>query len=88
MKLALNSKAKDDLRFWYNNGQRSRKKIENLLKDILEHPRTGIGKPEQLKHELSGMWSRRIDRKNRIVYEIDEVNSTVFVLSLRGHYKM
>lgn len=86
MKLALNSKAKDNLKFWYSNGRRSKEKIENLLNDILEHPYTGIGKPERLKHELSGMWSRRIDRKNRIVYEIDEKNSLVFILSLKGHY--
>ncbi len=47
-------------------------KIASLLKNILENPKLGIGKPEALKHQLSGLWSRRINQEHRLVYEIDE----------------
>ncbi|MCQ2318384.1 MAG: Txe/YoeB family addiction module toxin [Bacteroidales bacterium] len=87
MRLVIDNKAQEDLRFWYDSGQRQRKKIEDLIKDIMEHPTWGIGKPEQLRHDLTGRWSRRIDRKNRIVYRVSDDNTTVFILSLRGHYE-
>jgi len=51
-----------------------------------EHPETGIGQPEQLKHNLSGYWSRRINQKDRLIYRIDEVIVTVFVISASSHY--
>jgi len=87
MKLVIDNKAREDLKFWYDSGQRQRKKIEDLIKDIVEHPTWGIGKPEKLKHDLTGKWSRRIDRKNRIIYKVSDDNTTVFILSLRGHYE-
>ena len=62
-------------------------RIRSLLDEIEEHPRWGTGKPERLKHFDGETWSRRIDRKNRIIYEIYEEKSTVFVLSLTGHYE-
>ena len=52
--------------------------------DIQSHPKEGIGNPEELKYELSGLWSREIDKKNRIIYEIQD--DAIHVLSLRGHY--
>jgi len=87
MKLVIDNKAREDLKFWYDSGQRQRKKIEDLIRDIVEHPTWGIGKPEKLKHDLTGKWSRRIDRKNRIIYKVSDDNTTVFILSLRGHYE-
>lgn len=60
------------------------KRLEVLLDDRVCHPFTGIGKPEALKYELSGCWSRRIDKKNRLVYEIIEPN--VIIISVVGHY--
>lgn len=62
------------------------KKIQVLLKELQLHPTTGTGKPEQLKHNLSGYWSRRIDQKNRMVYRIEEEKVTVIVVSAAGHY--
>lgn len=56
------------------------------MKDIVEHPYYGIGKPESLRYELTGKWSRRINDEHRIVYEVDEVNNEVNVISLFGHY--
>lgn len=61
-------------------------RITALLKDIAEHPYTGIGKPEPLKYELTGYWSRRINAEHRIIYSVDEDIITVYVLSMRYHY--
>jgi toxin YoeB len=60
------------------------KKIKELLTSISIDPYTGIGQPEPLKHELSGVWSRRINREHRLLYEVTA--DTVYILSLRGHY--
>jgi toxin YoeB len=62
------------------------KKIQVFLRELQEHPTTGTGHPEQLKHELSGYWSRSIDKKNRLVYRIEEDIVTVVVVSAAGHY--
>lgn len=56
------------------------------MEELREHPRTGSGKPEKLKHELEGFYSRRIDRKHRMVYEIEDEIVTVVVLSAYSHY--
>ncbi|MGB3077820.1 MAG: Txe/YoeB family addiction module toxin [Saprospiraceae bacterium] len=61
------------------------KKISTLIKAILENPYSGIGKPEPLRYQLAGKWSRRIDSKNRIVYLIE--NNTLYIYSLKGHYE-
>ncbi len=62
-------------------------KIETLLQELLEHPREGTGKPEILKGNLSGYWSRRINREHRLVYSIDDNIVTVSVISAKGHYE-
>lgn len=62
------------------------KKITALFADLENHPYTGVGNPEPLKHELAGLWSRRINQKDRLVYEVKENIVTVFVLSAMGHY--
>lgn len=86
MEIIYKEDAVDDLQFWKRSGNVSvQKKIANLIADIAAHPKIGIGKPEELKHELSGLWSRHIDRKNRIVYQIFETE--VHILSLKGHYE-
>jgi toxin YoeB len=59
-------------------------KISILLNELAEHPFTGTGKPEPLKHKLSGMWSRRINRGNRLIYEVFE--TAVVVHHAKGHY--
>jgi toxin YoeB len=61
-------------------------KLFSILKELEEHPKTGTGKPEQLRYDLSGFWSRRLNRKDRIIYEIDEDGAVVTVLSVLGHY--
>lgn len=75
----------DDLKYWKKSGNKAiQKKISELMDDIVKHPETGLGKPEQLKYEMSGMWSRRINEEHRIVYKI--VGNQIHVLSLKGHY--
>lgn len=85
MEIIFKSEALLDLNYWKKSGNRQiQKKIHELLEDILKHPETGIGKPEKLKHSLCGVWSRRIDKEHRIVYDI--VGDYIHVLSLKGHY--
>ena len=63
------------------------KKLEKIIIELSDHPTSGIGDPEQLKHSLSGYWSRRINKKDRIVYEIiEEPEQLVVVVSALGHY--
>lgn len=77
--------AKEDIDFFKRTGQTDiLKKIRNLLESVQETPFEGIGKPEPLKYELSGFWSRRINREHRLVYEVSE--SKIFILSAKGHY--
>lgn len=77
--------ALDDIRYFKRLGDKSlNRKIKALLEELAEHPETGTGKPEQLKGNLSGYWSRRINREHRILYKID--GDTVCIFALRGHY--
>ncbi|MGF7137866.1 Txe/YoeB family addiction module toxin [Roseimarinus sediminis] len=62
------------------------RKIEKLLNELMEHPKTGTGQPELLKHDLAGLYSRRINRKHRMVYSIHNEIITVHVLSAWSHY--
>ncbi len=87
MEVKLLEDADEDLLFWIKTGNKSiQKKINQLLLSIQETPFSGIGKPEALKHHLTGLWSRRINTEHRLVYEIDEVQNLIIVHSLRGHY--
>ena len=63
------------------------RKLGNLLEELAEHPREGAGKPEMLRGNLSGYWSRRISREHRLVYSIEDNIVTVTVISARGHYE-
>jgi toxin YoeB len=60
------------------------RKINTLVREIMRHPHTGRGKPELLKHELTGYWSRRIDQEHRLVYKVR--NEEITILSCRFHY--
>ena len=85
MEIDYTIEAKEDLAYWKKvNNIIVLKKIRQLIEAIFENPYIGIGKSEQLKHHLSGCWSRRINSKHRIVYEISE--QLVTILSLKGHY--
>jgi len=62
------------------------RRIEALLLELRLHPREGIGRPEKLKHNLAGLYSRRITSKHRLVYEIEDEIVTVVVVGAYGHY--
>ena len=61
-------------------------KISKIIEDLREHPFTGTGKPEPLKYDLQGLWSRRINQKDRLIYEVVEDVVTVYIVSAMGHY--
>lgn len=73
-----------DYLYWQSTNKRTLKKINELIKDIERNPFGGIGKPEPLKHELSGLWSRRIDSEHRLTYSIHE--NSIIILQCRFHY--
>lgn len=85
--LYITSQAKKDIAYLKKNGGKAViNKIEKLLVELIEHPKTGIGQVEQLKGDRQGQWARRIDKKNRLVYSIDDEIVTVEVISAKGHY--
>ena len=74
-----------DYIYWQTQDKKTLKRINNLIKDTERNPFEGIGKPEPLKGNLSGFWSRRIDDTNRFVYRTN--NDKLEILSCRGHYE-
>jgi len=81
------SKAQEHLFAYKKAGNKNAlAKIETIEEELKVHPRTGIGKPERMKHKKEEIWSRRIDQKNRMTYEIEENIVTVSVVSAIGHY--
>ena len=84
MQVTFSPQAKDDFDNWLKTNKSVAKKIVQLIEAIKQNPFKGIGKPEPLKHQLSGYWSRRIKKEHRLVYSISE--NTVFILSAKGHY--
>ena len=85
MKLLWEERAWNDYCYWQIQDRKILKRINNLIKDIQRNTFTGIGKPEPLKNNLSGCWSRRIDNSNRIVYYIN--NDSIIIIACRGHYE-
>ena len=85
-RLKYSDKAKEDLQYWKKtNNVANLKRIRKLLESILETPFTGIGKPEPLKYDMAGSWSRRINIEHRLVYELQD-NNDVYIYSMKGHY--
>ena len=74
----------EDYIYWQRQDKKTAKRINQLLKDIERNGNTGIGKPEPLKENLSGWWSRRIDETNRLVYR--RRRDTIEIAQCRGHY--
>jgi toxin YoeB len=87
-----NNKVFEDFTAWALEDKRTYKKILSLIKDIKRNPYDGIGKPEPLKHGLSGLYSRRIDEEHRLVYQIieaeNEAESTLVIASCKSHYEI
>ena len=87
-KIVLTELAVEDYRFWKASGNKGvLNKITRLLEDMSKHPYMGIGKPEALKYELAGYWSRRINSEHRIVYRVIDNIIEIEVLAMRYHYR-
>lgn len=84
MKLIFAEKAWEDYLYWQKTDKKMLNRINILVKDIRRDPFDGIGKPEPLKHALSGYWSRRINDEHRIVYKMQQ--DPLLVAQLRYHY--
>ena len=85
MNLTFTDEAWEEYLYWQTTDKKNLKKINSLIKDIKREPFTGIGKPEALKYEFSGFWSRRITDEHRLVYEVDE--DAISIVSCRYHYR-
>jgi len=87
MEIIYSLKALEDISYWKKCGNKTvQEKISTLIADIIKHPYTGIGKPEALKYQLSGSWSRRITQADRLVYSVDIDNNSIKIETVRGHY--
>ena len=84
MNITFSKNAWDDYLSWQKEDKKILRKINELIKDISRTPFEGIGKPEPLKYDLSGLWSRRIDREHRLVYKVE--SDELFIYSCRFHY--
>jgi len=86
MEIAYSKTAEEDIEYWKTSGNVAiQQRISILLEDIKKHPFWGIGKPEALKYNLSGFWSRRITSEHRIIYKVE--GELVIVISCRFHYQ-
>ena len=84
MKIAFTQSAWEEYLFWQSTSPKTLKRINSLIKETARNPYTGIGKPEGLKHMLSGYWSRRVNQQNRMVYKVEE--DSLLIIQLRYHY--
>ena len=84
MKITFSKNAWEDYVYWQTEDKKPLRKINALIKDIQRTPYEGIGKPEPLKFDLTGYWSRRIDLEHRLVYQVD--GSDILIYGCRFHY--
>lgn len=84
-KIAFEKTAFEDFTDWATTDKQIHRRISALILDILRQPFTGLGKPEPLRHELQGYWSRRINEEHRLVYKVD--SEALTIASCRYHYR-
>jgi toxin YoeB len=84
LKITFSANAWEDYLDWQKNDKKMLKRINNLIKDISRSPFDGIGKPELLKHALSGYWSRRINDEHRLVYKVED--ESIQIAQCKFHY--
>ena len=84
MNVTFTPTALDDLRYWLKTDKRQAERVLALLEEIRRIPFEGTGKPEPLRFQLAGCWSRRIDREHRLVYQVEETE--IVVIACRYHY--
>ena len=84
MRITFSKNSWEDYISWQSEDKKILKKINDLIKDIQRTPYEGLGKPEPLKYDLAGFWSRRIDREHRLVYKV--IGKDILIYSCRYHY--
>jgi toxin YoeB len=88
MEVIYSEIAQEHILYWKRSGNKNiQTKIQEIIDDIKKDFYNGIGKPEPLKHKLSGFWSRRINKEHRIIYQVDKINNKIFIYALKGHYE-
>ena len=85
MKIIFSLNAWEEYLSWQKEDKKMLKKVNRLIKAIQRDPFSGVGKPEPLKYDLAGFWSRRIDREHRLVYQY--VDGDILIYSCRYHYE-
>lgn len=85
-KISFTKQAIDDYNYWKFTNPKTAEKIKSILRELQESPFTDTGKPEALKYQFSGVWSRRINHKDRLVYQVNGDIVTAIVLAMRYHY--
>lgn len=71
--------------YWQKNDRKSLKRLNNIIKDVMRNPYEGLGKPEPLRYELQGYWSRRINLEDRLIYKVE--NDKIIIISCAKHYE-
>jgi len=84
MRIIFSKNAWEDYTSWLQIDKKMLRKINDLIKDIQRNPHSGIGKPEPLKYDLAGYWSRRIDQEHRLVYQV--IDNDIRIISCKYHY--
>jgi len=84
MNILFTPESWEDYLYWQKNDKKLLRRVNELIKDIKRNPFEGIGKPELLKYQLKGCWSRRIDQEHRFVYELED--TVIRIIACRFHY--
>ena len=84
MEIIFSKNSWEDYTSWQSEDKKILKKINDLIRDIQRNPYEGLGKPEPLKYDLAGLWSRRIEREHRLVYKV--MGDEILIYSCRYHY--
>jgi toxin YoeB len=84
--LAWTTEAWEDYLYWQKQDRKNLKRINTLIRDAMRTPYEGLGKPEPLRFDLTGYWSRRIDREHRLVYKFESDTDTLVIVQCRYHY--
>jgi toxin YoeB len=84
VKFVFSEQAWEDYLHWQKSDRQQLERVNKLLREAVRSPRSGIGKPEPLRHALAGFWSRRIDDEHRLVYRVE--GDTLWIIQIRYHY--
>ena len=87
-KIIILAEAEEHLEEYKKSGNETiKERFSRIFRELKQHPEIGIGKPKKLKHQYAGYWSRRINKKNKMIYEIRKTEITVYIISAKDHYE-